>query len=72
MACPKFRTCRRINEAVHNDGVEFPERLKLHCSLQLSRLRCPTMSAPKLSAQEVTLMDDMQDGEEPKDILAKL
>ena len=63
---------RRINEAVHNDGLGFLERLKLHCIFQLSRLCCPTMSAPKLAAQEITLMDDMQkDGEEPKDILAK-
>ena len=31
------------------------------------------MPAPKLSAQEISLIDDMQkDGEEPKDILAKL
>ena len=65
--------CRRINEAVHNDGLGFLERLKLHCIFQLSRLCCLTMSANKMSAQETSLMDAMlMDGEEPKDILAKL
>ena len=55
MSCPGFCVCRRINEAVHNDGLGFLERLKLHCIFQLSRLCCLTM-----------------DGDEPKDILAKL
>ena len=65
--------CRRISEAVHINGPGLLGGLTLHCSLQLSKLCCVTMSASKLAAQEITLMDDMQKGgEEPKDISAKL